>query len=231
MSQGPTGPQGVQGIQGPQGIQGIQGVAGATGIQGPQGIQGPGVGSTGPTGSSGGGGYNPVVANYQFFGTALTNYTSDGSTSVFAGQSPDSIYNLGSRASYNSTTGILGPATGNTGQYIAIISFSWKPTTIGFGPITAAIYSGTSTIQTTLINQTALRYQSTTIDYMGSDGVTPQSTVVYTNPITYLWNTVTLSCGYNASTTSQGVSLRIDTTSQGGAISIQNATITYVRVG
>ena len=229
MSQGPTGPQGVQGLQGPQGIQGIQGVAGATGIQGPQGLQGPGAGSTGPTGTAGGGGYNPVAAQLQFFGTAITGYTSDGSASVFAGYSPDSSYNLSSRASYNSTTGLLGPATGNTGQFLAIITFSWRPT--GVGQITAQIYSGTSTIQTSLIQQTALRYASTTIDYLSSDGVTPESRVVYTNPITYHWNTTTLACVYNASTTSQGVSLRIDTTSLGGSISIQNATITYVRVG
>lgn len=228
MSQGPTGPQGVQGLQGPQGIQGIQGVRGATGIQGPQGLQGPGAGSTGPTGTAGGGGYNPVAAQLQFFGTAITGYTSDGSASVFAGYSPDSTYNLSSRASYNSTTGLLGPATGNTGQFLAIITFSWRPTSPG--QITALIYSGTSSIRTILTQQTALRYQSTTLDYTDGGG-NPSSLVVYTNPITYHWNTTTLACVYNASTTADGVSLRIDTTSLGGSISIQNATITYVRVG
>lgn len=94
------GPRGATVSTGPVGPQGTATATGSTG-------------HTGPTGaSSGGSSYNPVVARYQFFSfTPLTNFSSDGSTSVFAGQTADTIYNLSARASYNSTTGRLGPAT------------------------------------------------------------------------------------------------------------------------
>lgn len=200
------------------------------GPTGPTGSAGS-AGTTGPTGASGGGGYNPVAAQLQFFtNTPLTNYSSDGSTSVFATKTADTTYNLSNRASYNSTTGRLGPTTGNTGQYLAIITFSWRGS--GVGSITTYLNTGTgANYISQLIQQPALRYTSVTIDYMSSDGVTPESKLVYTNPVSYHWNIATVAGVYNASSTSAAVSLLIDTTAAGGNIDIQNATITYVRVG
>lgn len=81
-----------------------------------------------------------------------------------------------------------------------------------------------------VIQQPALRYTSITLDYTDSGG-SPASLVVYTNPINYHWNTTTLAGVYNASSTALGVSLLIDTTAAGGNIDIQNATITYSRIG
>lgn len=178
---------------------------------------------------SGGGGITPAAAQYSFFTSPLTSFTSDGSTSVFASRSADSIYNLSNRISYTSATGRFAPTTGNTGIYCVIISFSWRYSSIGIGPIGAYIYQGTSTIISQGTLTCPITYSQTTLDYTDSGG-NPASMIVYTNPVRVGWTRATLSAVYNASTISQSVSLNIDTTGS-GPIDIQNATITYYRIG
>lgn len=170
-----------------------------------------------------------VAAQYQFFTyTPLSNFSSDASSSVFAGKTADTSYNLSNRASYNSTTGRLGPTTGNTGHFLAIITFSWLAS--GIGPITAYLYNnGTGAYLSQAILQPALRYTSTTLEYLDSNG-DPASKVLFTTPVTYHWTNATVAGIYNASSTAYSVSLLIDTTAAGGNIDIQNATITYVRI-